>query len=66
MSASSPWLCDVNLEQKARQMGDKYVVVRSVLPQIRLEFVDLAAQFLMCLPEAQAEGDCTVTVVRSH
>jgi len=47
-------------------MGCEYVVVRSVLPQIRLEFVDLAAQFLMCLPEAQAEGDCTVTVVRSH
>lgn len=47
-------------------MGYQYVVVRSVLPQTRLELVDLATQFVMCLRELQAERDCTVAVVGSH
>jgi len=49
-------------------MGDKYVVVRLVLPQARLDLVDLATQFLMCLRQLQAERDCAaqVAVVGSH
>jgi hypothetical protein len=37
-----------------------------VLPQARLELVDLAAQFLVCLRQLQAKCDCTVTIVGSH
>jgi hypothetical protein len=43
-------------------MDDKYVV-RSVLPEVRSELVDLATQFLMCLRQLQAERDRTIVIL---